>query len=250
MKNTVINLKPREKSAILRIITEGIENGLSKKETIKQAEKKMVSLKLVENEGVYNEMLAVCLAFYEMENARINGTDITEYIVKYCHFKMVTYYKLSDYGAFGDMVETLTRVASKPRNFVKYSDIHVKRQGETDITVKGVKIEVGINVKTLLESTEQNAMNGKYKKVFYGVFDDMEMQTLFNLCADIATIEKGIENILKMLYVFSKDEFFSFMTEKTGRGSMFQYKPTADKWQVIYNTSKHKAFKNASQHSQ
>jgi hypothetical protein len=148
---------------------------------------------------------------------------------------------LDDYGAFGDTVETCVRVACKPAALVSFNDLHVKRQNEIDITIRGEKCEIGTNGKTFLESEEDSPMNGNYEKVVYGVFSNDEQEQIFQLLENGNT-EKALASILSMMYVFDKETFYACMTEKTGRGSMYQYKPTMDKWQVIYNPSKHAAF--------
>lgn len=241
MKNTVKELKPREKASILSVITECIENGMDKSQTIKATCAKMIKIGVVENSGCFNDMLSVALALYFMEKAKHEKEKAIDCLKKYAHFKHVTSKKLDDFGAFGDTIETCIRIMCKPAALVSYNDLHVKRQNEVDITIKGVKFEIGTNGKTFLESEETEPMKGKYQKIGYGVFSDEEKEMIFTLLENGEYI-KAFENIQKMVYVFEKETFFECMTTKTGRASMYQYKKSAGKWQVIYNQSKYSAF--------
>lgn len=243
MKNTVNELKPREKEAILNIIRNGIANGKDKKTILSETCKKMIAIGLVENSGAYNQMLSVAIALYNMEKARQEGKKPYEMIAQYATFKKATYCKLNDYGAFGDLIETVCRIACKPRTLVSFNDLHVKRQGNVDITIKNIPFEIGTNGKTFLESTEENSTAGRYQMIAYGVFDNDEKNLIFNLFIN-GQIEKGIETVANMMYTFSKQTFIETM-ENTGRSPMFQFKPSAGHWQVIYNGSKHTAFLKA-----
>lgn len=241
MKNTVKELKPREKAAILSTVTACIENGMDKNQTIKTVCMKMVKMGIVENSGCFNDMLSVALALYFMEKAKHEKEKPIDCLKKYAHFKHVTSKKLDDFGAFGDTIETCIRIMCKPAALVSFNDLHVKRQNAVDITIKGVKFEIGTNGKTFLESNENEPMNGKYQKIAYGVFSDEEKEMVFTLLEN-GEYGRAFESIQKMMYVFEKDTFFECMTTKTGRASMYQYKKTAGKWQVIFNQSKYSAF--------
>lgn len=241
MKNTVKELKPREKAAILSTVADCIENGMDKNQTIKTVCTKMLKMGIVENSGCFNDMLAVALALYFMEKARHEKEKPIDCLKKYAHFKHITSKKLEDYGAFGDTIETCIRIMCKPAALVSFNDLHVKRQNAVDITIKGVKFEIGTNGKTFLESDENEPMKGKYQKISYGVFSDEEKEMIFTLLEN-GEYSRAFESIQKMMYVFEKDTFFECMTTKTGRASMYQYKKTAGKWQVIFNQSKYSAF--------
>lgn len=241
MKNTVKELSPRAKESVMLIAKKAVENNLSKNEAIKAICTRLVKLGLIENDGNYNAMLAVSLAFYTVEKEKKEGKKPYDCISNYAHFKHMTSVKLNDYGAFADTIEMVLRVSCKPATLVTWNDLHVKRQYETDITIKGVQFEVGINGKTFAESDEYNPMNGRYEKIAYGVFTDEEKEIIFGLLEN-GRIEEAIKSIRKMMFVFDKETFFDCMTTKTGRSSMFQYKSTAGHFQVIYNPSKHTAF--------
>jgi hypothetical protein len=240
MKNTV-KINARAKASILRIAGNAVAAGMTKKEAVKVICNHMIEKGMVENGGEYNAMLAVALAFYSYKKAQHDGKRAFECLASYALFKHITSEKLDDFGAFGDTVETCIRIACKPAALVTFNDLHVKRQNEIDITIRGEKCEIGTNGKTFLESEENAPMAGKYEKIVYGVFSNDEKESIFQLLENGNT-EKALASILSMVYVFDKETFYKVMTEKTGRGSMYQYKPTAGKWQVIYNPSKHAAF--------
>ena len=241
MKNTVKELKPREKAAIIAISEKAVADGLTRKETIKVIAQKMLSMGIVEKSGAYNQMLSVAIAFYSVALAKKEGKKPIEGLKSYATFKKACGLNLDDYGAFGDTIETCIRVFSKPANLVSWSDLHVKRQNEVDITIKGVKMEVGNNGKTFLESEENEPMNGKYQKIIYGVFTKAQQENIYRLLI-VGNYTEAKKAIYKRMFVFEKEKFFECMTTKTGRGSMYQYKTSAGKWQVIYNPSKHGAF--------
>ena len=241
IKNTLKELKPREKESILAVIRNGIANNEEKKDIITKAEKKMVSIGLVEKGGAFDQMLSVCLALYTVEKAKAEGKKPIDLLPLYVAFKRACYNALDDFGAFGDVIETVCRIACKPSALVTFADLHVKRQNDVDITIRKTPFEIGTNGKTFLESTEDAPMDGKYKMISYGVFDKEEKESIFNLFIT-GQIEKGLTAVCSMMYVFDKDTFFECMTTKTGRAAMYQYKPSAGHWQVIYNGSKHTAF--------
>ena len=240
MKNTV-KITARAKASLLMIAGDAVKAGMTKNEVVKAICKRKIKKGMVENGGEYNAMLAVALAFYAYKKAQYEGKRPYDCIASYAHFKHITSEKLDDYGAFGDTVETCIRIACKPASLVSFNDLHVKRQNEVDITIRGEKCEVGTNGKTFLESEENSPMEGKYEKIVYGVFSNDEKESIFQLLENGNT-EKALESLLKMVYVFDKETFYTCMTEKTGRGSMYQYKPSLNRWQVIYNPSKHGAF--------
>lgn len=241
MKSTVKELKPREKAAIIAVAEKAVNEGLTRKDAIKAIAQKMITMGIVEKSGAYNQMLSVAIAFYSVTLAKTEGIKPIDGLKAYATFKKACGLNLNDYGAFGDTIETAIRVFSKPGNLVKWSDLHVKRQTEVDITIKGIKMEVGTNGKTFLESEENSPMNGKYQKIVYGVFTKEQQENIYRLLI-VGNYEEAKKAIYRRMHVFEKDTFFECMTTKTGRGSMYQYKPSAGKWQVIYNPSKHGAF--------
>lgn len=240
MKNTV-KITARAKASILMIAGDTVKMGLTKNEAVKIICKSMIKKGMVENGGDYNAMLSVALAFYSYKKAQYEGKKPLECLKEYAAFKCLTEQKLSDYGAFGDTIETALRCSVKPAWAVQWNDLHVARQSRTDLTLRGVKCEIGHNGKTFTETDEETPFAAYYDQIIYGVFSDYEKHDIYTLLIN-GQYEKAFEAIQTMLYVFDKETFYACMTEKTGRGSMYQYKPTSGNWQVIYNNSKYAAF--------
>ena len=63
-------------------------------------------------------MLSVALAFYALVNAKKDGKMPIDCLKDYAHFKRMESEKLSDFGAFGDTLETVLRISCKPSNLV------------------------------------------------------------------------------------------------------------------------------------
>ena len=57
MKNTVKELKPREKASILSIVNECIDNEMDRNQTIKTICVKMDKMDILENSGCFNDMV-------------------------------------------------------------------------------------------------------------------------------------------------------------------------------------------------
>lgn len=241
MKNTVKELTPRAKESIILTAQKAIEKGLSAPDAIKAISARLVKLGLVEGEGNFNQMLSVALACYNMEKAKKEGKKPLEIMPQYAAFKQATSKKLSDYGAFADMWEILLRLYCKPEWAIQYNDLHVKRQYDVDITIRGKKCEVGTNGKTFAESTEEEASAGKYEYILYSVLDDDEKQAFFRMVKTGRTSE-AMKQAAALTYVFPKEDFFRLLSTKCGRAPMVKYKETAGYWQVIYNAGKHTAF--------
>ena len=240
-KNTVKELTPRAKESIILTAQKAIEKGLNAQEAIKAIAARLVKLGLVENDGKYNQMLSVALSCYNMEKAKKEGKKPLEVFPQYAAFKQTTTNKLSDYGAFADMWEILLRMYTKPEWAIQFSDMHVKRQYDVDITIRGKKCEVGTNGKTFAESTEEEASAGRYDYILYTVLDDDEKQAFFRM-VKTGRVKEAMQQAARMTYCFEKNQFFSLLSEKCGRAPMVKYKETAGYWQVIYNPSKHTAF--------
>lgn len=234
MKNTVCKLSSRQKAAVLSVASECVKQGKDKSDAVKAIIRKLYSLNVVENSGDYNAALAVALSFYSMEKARHDEKKPIDCLATYAAFKQASEKHFSDYGAFGDFIETVLRCSCKPLNLVTFSDLHVKRQSETDIIIKGKKCEIGHNGKTFANSSEFDCIGEKVDFIVYGVFDNDEKAALYKLAID-GEFEKLFNNVRTMLYVFPVDEFAAFMTEKG-----FKFK--GERWQVIYNDSRARKF--------
>lgn len=243
MKNTV-NLTSRAKMSIILCAQKCAEKGLSTKESINAIQKRMIELKLVEKTGEYNAMLAISIAFYRQAQAKINGVKAIDTLKEYARFKYWSMVKLSDFGAFADVAEILVRLYCKPEWSISYNDVHVKQSYSIDCTIRGNKCEIGTNGKTFAESVEGEPMRGKFDYVVYGVFAPYEKERILKMLMQGET-RRALDEMAKKMYVFEKNDFYEFMTTKTGRGAMIAYKPLYGYYQVVYNDSKHDLFREA-----
>ncbi len=234
MKNTVCKLSSRQKAAVLSVASDCVKQGKGKAETITAIIRKLYSLKVVEDSGDYNAALAVALSFYSMIKAQADGKKPIDCLSTYAAFKQASEVHFSDFGAFGDFLETVLRCSCKPANLITFADLHVKRQSETDIIIKGKKCEVGHNGKTFANSNEYDCIGEKVDYIVYGVFDNDEKAALYKLAID-GEYTKLFDNVRAMLYVFPVNEFAAFMGEKG-----FKFK--GERWQVIYNSGRARKF--------
>jgi hypothetical protein len=229
-KMIIVKLNSREKKELFDVIARQEDKKSAYIAAVNYCEKKGITAP-----GNYNGVLSVALAFFAF--CKADKKDVTGYIRHYANFKKQCYYRLSDFGAFGDLAETLARLACKPRNLWSLRDIHVKRAGDVDIVIRGKKFELGTNGKTFSESTENDAMTGKYSAVCYGVFTNDEKRDLFNMA--IMTPDNAIKNFANMFFVFpDKIEFYDFMTQKIDNKPWFKFKPNTGRWQIVYYDSR------------
>lgn len=185
---------------------------------------------------IYN-LFACGFAWYNMKKA----TTWFDYMESYATFKANTYEKLSDYGAFADLVETTAHLLVNKKAWrVRLSTLHVSKIGNIDLRLNGQKIEVGTNGKTWLESTEGDAMSGNFDSVVYGVFSEEEKKLICDLFAD-GQVKKAIATIANMLYYFSDKYDFETFINSISRSPSLVWKG-AGYFQTVYNPSKHNAF--------
>ena len=171
-----------------------------------------------------------------------------EYMIAYAEFKATTYNKLTDYGAFGDLVETVCHLLVNKKVWrTKIKTLHVSAIGKTDLRYNGKKIEVGTNGKSWLESTEEDAMSGKFDGVLYGVFSEEEKESI---CKEFSEgkVEKAISDIAKMLYYFENKNDFPIFVNSISRSPSLVWKK-GGYFQTVYNPSKHVAFIRAIENS-
>ncbi len=171
-----------------------------------------------------------------------------EYMIAYANFKANTYEKLSDYGAFADLVETVCHLLVNKKVWrTNIKNLHVSAIGKIDLRYNGQKIEIGTNGKSWLESTEEDSMHGKFDSVLYGVFSEEEKESI---CKDFSEgkAEKAISEIAKMLYYFEDKNDFPVFVNSISRSSSLVWKK-AGYYQSVYNPSKHGAFVRAIEES-
>lgn len=184
----------------------------------------------------YRALLACGLALRALRKA----VSLDEYMESYITYKRKAYKKLNDYGAYGDIVETLCHIAIKGYfNRARMENAHVSDIGKFDFSFDNKKVECGINGKTWREGTETNFSAGKYESVVYGMFNTEKMQDIFSE----NTLQDIIINTLQNLYYFpAKDDFFRFMASAGKKSALIQYKAKIGIVQTIYNDSTEKSF--------
>lgn len=167
--------------------------------------------------------------------------NLYDYIQLYAKHKQAQFIDRNDFGAFGDLLEVLARIAIIGNlNLVKASHLSVKAIFKNDIMSKryGI-IEVAHNGKTWNEGTIENPIEGRYTSVIYGVFDAYTENQIFDACIN-RDIKQAIA-IVRAYCVYWKDknEFLQDMEGLT-RGKFFTVKSC--KIMNQYNQSKHNAF--------
>jgi len=248
MKTTVKELKPREKESIRNTVLNCLDNGNSKNETLAAVMRRMIALDVVENGGAWNALLATAESFYTVEKARRDHVPAYEMLAQYAAWKIMESRKVNDFGAFGDLLEVATRLILKGQfALMNYNDLHVQKGGNTDLTAKNIRFELGHNGKTFADSTPENWVDGPFEGVIYGVFDDEEIATIYHAAAKNDYMQ--VANLIAdCLYVWQeKEDFLSFMLNVGTRSHMITWKATARRAQVVYNPSTHNAFIKAAE---
>ncbi len=234
------NIKPRQKAAFFA----QCEKAEGKEEIFEISKQFVLNQKALLNgysreevKKIIFNLFACGLAWYNLKRAE----TWIEYMKGYAIFKANTYEKLSDFGAFADIVETTAHLLVNKKVWrVRLSTLHVSKVGNIDLRLNGRKIEVGTNGKSWLESTETDSMNGNFNSVVYGVFSEEEKQLICKLFAE-GQVKKAIATIANMLYYFSDKYDFESFINSISRSSSLVWKKQGY-YQTVYNPSKHNAF--------
>lgn len=189
-----------------------------------------------DNLPVWKAISAYIVSYYNLYTAKRDNVSMNTIIANYAEFKKTAYYNCSDFGAFGDLVEVLTRLAIRKNiNLAHIADIHVKRAFESDITSsKYGKMEVGTNGKSFNEPLE------KLENIVYGVFSDDDKMMIFDTCIN-GNVQTAIDAISEMMYCFTVSQFIETLSEKVGRTKKFKIN-SRNQLQIIYNDSMMNAF--------
>lgn len=192
-----------------------------------------------------NDLASVGFCACHVERCIIENRSIMEYLHDYILFKYESFKTFNDLGYFGDITETVCHLLVSEKTWrVNRNNLHVSASGKNDTQYKGEKMEIGTNGKSFLESTETDYMNGKYTCLVYGMFDDMDKETIYNYVREGKT-ERAIKEIASLLYVFENKYDFPVFMDSISRGKSLAWK--GNYMQVVYNPSKHNAFCKAIQ---
>lgn len=188
------------------------------------------------NLPAWKAISAYIVSYYNLYTAKRDNVSMNTIIANYAEFKKIVYYNCNDYGAFGDLVEVLTRLAIRKNiNLAHIADIHVKRAFESDITSsKYGKMEVGTNGKSFNEPLE------KLENIVYGVFSDDDKMMIFDTCIN-GDVQAAIDAVSEMMYCFTVSQFIETLSEKVGRAKKLKIN-SRNQLQIIYNDSMMNAF--------
>lgn len=155
--------------------------------------------------------------------------EVVAYMASYAGAKKEGYNYSRDLGAFGDLTETLVRIALKGNyNLVHKADLHVANATKADIVHKGLKVEVGHNSKTWSKEDAQTdistALHTRLRGgVIYGMMDEYTQNAVYMLCMS-DRVDKAIELLSSYMVFFpSVSDFFSTMSNLPARGKFFSY---------------------------
>lgn len=196
------------------------------------------------NDTIRPIMLALVLSTCGRKAVKQGYITVSEYIAFLAEHKENNESDRNDYGAFGDLIEILARCALvKNLNLVQYSMLSVKSIFENDIVSRkyGV-LEVGHNGKTLTYGNLFDYMQGDYKGVIYGVFDDYDKQNIYDYCK-AQQIKKAVDYVASYMVLWADKYTFRADMDNLSRGKGITVKPCGP--QVVYNPSKYAAFQNA-----
>ncbi len=188
--------------------------------------------------------IAYALAYTAKKALDVSVITVMSYIHFYADTKRKNEQDISDYGAFGDLLELLVRLAFIGNlHLVHSTALHVKEQAKTDvISSKYGKLEIGHNGKTWTQATVFDFMNGNFEGVVYGMFSDIEKQEIYDLCA-CGKIPMAIQYVKEyMCYWSNKYDYLKDMDNLTrGKGVTIK----SNQVQTVYNDSKYLAFEQA-----
>ena len=176
--------------------------------------------------GSHDSKRAIALALSTAHKAALSRKliSVQQYIELYATEKECMYYEMRDYGAAGDLIEVLTRVACLPSITLTHAaHLYVKPENTSDITIKGVKFEVAHNGKTWTFGTIDNPLYGDFTGVVYGVWDaELLKQLFFDAEVDIP---RALATIREYMCVWGdKDAFRRDMDSLFPRGKFFTIK--------------------------
>lgn len=189
-------------------------------------------------------MVACALSACALQGIRQGALSVGEYIAMLAEHKENSEISLYDLGAFGDLVEILTRCAlMKVSNFITASVLYVKGYNTTDVNSRKFgKLEIGHNGKTLSFGTVFDAMEGDYQGIVYGMFSTEDKKEIYRLCKE-EEYKKAVDYISEYMVLWeNKYEFENDMNSLT-RGKGIAIKQ--DGAQVVFNTGKYNAFQQA-----
>ena len=185
-----------------------------------------------------NAMYACGLATWKLEQTE----TVEEWMIGYIRWKIATFNKLNDTGAMGDVIETVIHLLAMRETWrTQKKNLHVAKIGATDVRINGIRFEAGHNAKLWNDSTLDDAMEGPFEGVIYGMIDPEDLKGIVKLIRTDFT--EGVTQLANMLYVFEdKNDYFEVMQNDLGRSETLKYREDLDKIVTVYNRSKQSAW--------
>lgn len=190
------------------------------------------------------KMIACAVSACALQGVRQGALTVGEYISMLAEHKENSETSLYDLGAFGDLVEILTRCAlMKVSNFITASVLYVKGYNTTDINSRKYgKLEIGHNGKTFSFGTVFDAMEGDYNGVVYGMFAPEDKQEIYRLCKN-EEYKKAVDYVSEYMVLWENKYDFQKDMDNLTRGKGIAIKQ--DGAQVVFNAGKYNAFQQA-----
>lgn len=196
------------------------------------------------NINYYTVYIAYALSYTAKKALDISTLTVCDYIRFVAQHKRINEVDINDFGAFGDLLELLVRLAFIGNiSLVRSNSLHVKGQSKTDIVSKKYgKIEVGHNGKSWTKATVFDFMTGDFDSVVYGMFSDIEKSEIYALC-EYGNIDKAIEYVKEYTCYWSDKYQYLHDMDNLSRGKGLTIK--SGTVQTVYNDSKYIAFEKA-----
>ena len=199
-------------------------------------------------EEIKPSVFAFSLSIVARKAVKEGTITIPEFMAYYSEHKARIANELQDYGAFGDLLELLVRLAFVPKNLRRASMLAVKSSNHADMISKKIgTAEIGHNGKTWTNATLFDYMEGDFTSVVYGMFSEQDKNDVYNLCA-CGQYEKAVEYISEYMCVWpNKYDFLHDMDNlSSGRGIALK----GENVQSVYNDGKYRQFQNAIENEQ
>lgn len=152
-------------------------------------------------------------------------------------------YKDNDFGAFGDLYEIIVKCSLvKNVNLIKARQLTVRELDDYDVVTKKYgKIEIGQNGKTLSQGNAIDYLDGDYKAIIYGVFDEMTKEQIYSAC-----LKKDLQTAIKIVKAYSAifaNKYDFYKLQDLRRGKIITIK--SGKVMIQYNEQFYKMFIDA-----
>lgn len=199
-------------------------------------------------EEIKPSVFAFSLSVVARKAVKDGTITIPEFMAYYSEHKARIASELQDFGAFGDLLELLVRLAFVPKNLRRASMLAVKSSNHADMISRKIGVaEIGHNGKTWTSATLFDYMDGDFSSVVYGMFSEEDKNDIYNLCIT-GQYEKAVDYISEYVCVWpNKYDFLHDMDSlSSGRGIALK----GENVQTVFNDGKYRQFQNAIENGQ